>query len=170
MPEFNKFEEYKLFIDDTARLSDRRQLISNIYLTVNSLLLAAIGIIVKDLGIKGSWLLLLPLPLIISGIAVCIFWRQLILRYKKLIKIRMEALYDMEDAAEMEGSSMIYHEESRIYERDAQGQVRERKVKAFSDLELRLPVLFIVLYTLFGIGLIAALIYPLFFASSVNSG
>ena len=38
MSEFNKFEEYKLFVEDTARLSDRRQTISNIYVTVNSIL------------------------------------------------------------------------------------------------------------------------------------
>ena len=38
MAEFDKFEEYKLFVDDTARFTERRQTVSNIYVGVNSLL------------------------------------------------------------------------------------------------------------------------------------
>jgi len=48
MAEFEKFEEYKLFVDDTARLSDRRQSVSNIYVAVISILLAAIGLLIKE--------------------------------------------------------------------------------------------------------------------------
>jgi len=38
-----KFEEYKMIIDDSARFSERRQSITNTYITVNSLLLTAIA-------------------------------------------------------------------------------------------------------------------------------
>ena len=38
----------------------------------------------------------------------------------------------------------------------------------FSELESQLPILFIVLYTLFGIGLIVALLYIQFVASNVK--
>ena len=67
MAEFDKFEEYKLFVDDTARFTERRQTVSNIYVAVNSLLLAAIGLLIKDLGARCLWTLLLPLPLIAAG-------------------------------------------------------------------------------------------------------
>ena len=51
------------------------------------------------------------------------------------------------------------HKEDKIYERDSKGKVLEDKIIAFADLESRLPSLFIILYGLFGLGLIIALIY-----------
>jgi len=64
----DKFEEYKLFVEDSARFTERRQAISNTYVTVNSLLLAAIGLLIKDLGARGIWTLLLLLPLVVAGV------------------------------------------------------------------------------------------------------
>jgi len=37
----DKFEEYKLFVEDTARFTDRRQTVNNIYVAVNSIILGA---------------------------------------------------------------------------------------------------------------------------------
>jgi tetratricopeptide (TPR) repeat protein len=134
MSEFNRFEEYKLFVEDTARLSDRRQTISNIYVTVNSILLAAIGLIIKDLGANGCWLLILPFPLVIAGIAVCIWWHQLILKYKRLIGLRMDTLRITEDDPEMKSAIKMYHKEDKIYERDSKGKVLEGPVSEDSPL------------------------------------
>jgi hypothetical protein len=39
MSAFDKFEEYKLFIEDTARFSERRQTVTKTYITVNSAIL-----------------------------------------------------------------------------------------------------------------------------------
>ena len=82
MVEFSKFEEYKLFVEDTARFTERRQTISNIYIAVNTLLLAAIGLFIKDLGTLGSWILILCVPLVAAGVFVSLWWRQLIIKYK----------------------------------------------------------------------------------------
>ena len=48
MGKVDTFEEYKLFVDDTARLSDRRQTVTNTYIAVNSLLLGAISFLIRD--------------------------------------------------------------------------------------------------------------------------
>jgi hypothetical protein len=117
--QFNKFEEYKLFVEDTARLSERRQAISNTYVAINSLLLAAIGLLIKDLGVRGLWTL--PLPLVIAGIAVSLWWRQLIHKYKALVGLRIDTLRAMED--EMPGSVKMYHIEDKLYPRDAEGRL-----------------------------------------------
>jgi len=155
--EFNKFEEYKLFVEDTARFSERRQTISNIYVAVNSLLLAAIGLLIKDLAAKGLWGLLLPLPLVVAGIAVSLWWRQLIYKYKALVGLRIDTLREMEELPEMAESVEMYHVEDRLYPRDAEGKMIPGKGLNFSDLEVRLPWLFLALYSLFGIGLLIAL-------------
>lgn len=155
MTQFNKFEEYRLFVEDTARLSERRQTISNTYVAVNSLLLAAIGLLIKDLGVRGIWTLLLPLPLVVAGIAVSLWWRQLIYRYKLLVNLRIDTLRVMED--EMPGSVKMYHVEDKLYPRDAEGRLIPGQGLNFSDLEVRLPWLFLTLYSFFGIGLLVAL-------------
>lgn len=72
MIDANKLEEYKILIEDTARFSERRQRISNTYVSVNSLLLATIAFLLKDINIQDFWILFLPLPLIISGILISI--------------------------------------------------------------------------------------------------
>ena len=45
-----KFDEYKLFVESMDRFSNRRQQISNTYLTVNSIIIGAIAFLVKDAG------------------------------------------------------------------------------------------------------------------------
>ena len=155
MAEFEKFEEYKLFVDDTARLSERRQTVSNIYVAVNSILLAAIGLLIKELGAPGSWTLLLPLPLITAGIAISLWWYQLIREYKKLVGLRIDSLRDME--VEMPDSVKMYHLEDKLYPRAEDGKMIAGKGLNFSDLEARLPMLFVVLYVIFGVGSLTAL-------------
>jgi hypothetical protein len=155
--EFDKFEEYKLFIEDTARFSERRQTISNIYVAVNSLLLAAIGLLIKDLGARGVWTMLLPLPLVAAGIAVSLWWAQLIRKYKLLVGLRIDTLRGMEELPEMAESVKMYHVEDRLYPRGAEGKMIPGQGLNFSDLEVRLPWLFLALYSLFGVGLLGAL-------------
>lgn len=152
----NKFDEYSLFIEDTARLSDRRQTVSNTHIAVNSLLLVAIGLIIKDLGVKGIWMLLLPVPMIISGIIISLRWLELLSNYKKLIGLRMDVLREMED--EMSGIKKMYHREDVLYPRDASGKLLSIFGLNFSDKEVALPHIFILLYFLFGLGIIIALI------------
>ncbi len=155
MPEFNKLEEYKLFVEDTARFSERRQTISNIYVGVNSLLLLAIGLWATNLGGRSMLALLLPLPLVAAGISVCIWWRQLIGKYKKLVGFRIDRLREMED--QMPDSAKMYQAEDEIYPRDSGGKMIPGEGLNFADLEKRLPWLFMALYAIFGAGLLLVL-------------
>jgi hypothetical protein len=157
--EVNKFEEYSLFIEDTARISDRRQTVSNTYVAVNSLLLVAIGLLIKDLGATGVWRLLLPMPLIFSGIIISRRWSELLSGYKKLVGFRINALKEMEK--KMSGIENMYHREELIYPMDGSGGSHSIRGLNFSDKEQALPMIFILLYCIFGLGLIAALIVDL---------
>jgi len=51
----------------------------------------------------------------------------------------------------------MYHVEDKLYPRDAEGKMVPGEGLNFSDLEVRLPWLFLVLYSLFGIGLLIVL-------------
>jgi hypothetical protein len=161
MGQISKFEEYKLFVEDTARFSERRQRVGRTYVAVNSIILSAIALLVKDSGLTGRWQLLVVLPLLVAGIAICLSWRQLILNYKKLVNLRIDRLRAMEDLEEMEGSSRIYHAEDELYPRDEQEKPEPRKGLNFSDkglnfsdLERQLPWVFLALYGVFLIGVV----------------
>jgi hypothetical protein len=154
--EFTKFEEYQHLVADTARITDRRLTTSLIYVRFNSLLVAAIGLLMKDLDVRGTWTWLLPLPLVAAGTAISLWWRQLIQRYKALVGLRIHALRDMEELPEMAGAVKIYHIEDQLYPRDADGRMIPGEGLNFSDLEERLPWFFMVLYGILGVGALIA--------------
>ena len=148
MADSTKFEEYKMFIEDTARFTERRQDASNLYVTINSLILTAIVFVVKDLGANPLSRLLLLLPVITAGIFVSLWWRQLIIKYKELVGFRINMLRKMEEKEDLKETEKMYHAEDELYPRDAQGNMIKGVKLNFSDLEARLPTLFIILYIL----------------------
>ena len=150
-----KFEEYKIFIDDTARFTERRQNVSNLYVTVNSLLLTALMFAVKDLGTNEAWKLSFPALIVISGGFVSYVWHQLIKKYKALVGFRINKLREIELSEELSWTEKMYHAEDDLYPRDADGNMLKGEGLNFSDWEARLPFVFIALYFLAGIFIIA---------------
>lgn len=153
MSNIDKFEEYKLFVEDTARFSERRQKVGSTYVAVNSIILSAIALIVKDIGLTTRWQALVVIPLLVAGIAICLSWRQLILNYKELVNLRIKNLRAIEELPEMIGSFRMYHTEDELY---PPGE--PRKGLNFSDLERWLPWIFLGLYILFLIGVVVLLV------------
>ena len=119
-------------------------------------MLAAIGLLIKDVGAKGIWALLVPVPLVVAGMVVSLWWRQLIDKYKRLVGLRIDKLREMEE--DMPEWVRMYHAEDKLYPRADEKKMISEKGRSISDLEKRLPWLFLILYILFGIGLLIALL------------
>lgn len=145
------FEEYKLFVEDTARFSERRQTITNTYITINGAIAGLITFLVRDSGLVNWWLVVAILPLIGFGIVICSYWRQLITKYKRLVGLRLDVLREME--MKLPGSVQMYHREDVLYPRISQNKPIQGVGLNFSDLERRLAWLFIGLYVILGLGL-----------------
>ena len=157
MSQVNKFEEYTFFIEDTARLTERRQTVTNIYVAVNAILLSTVALLVKDAGLQRWVIAVATIMVLVAGIAICLFWRQLINRYKRLVGLRITELRRMEELPEMYGCQCMYHVEDKLYPRDAQGNMLKTKGRMdFSDLERQLPKVFIALHVLFLAGIVIA--------------
>ena len=154
----HKFDEYKFFIEDTARFTDRRQNTSNLYITVNSLLLTAMIFIVADTKFDDIWILLFNIPIAVAGIYVSLWWHQLLKKYQKLVRLRFKVLREMEEKQALEGIEMMYHREDILYPRNEDGTVIQGKGLNFSDLESKLPKLFIVLYAITILGILIELV------------
>ena len=152
---FHKFDEYKLFVEDTARFSERRQKVNSTYVAVNSILLSAIALVAKDAGIEAQWQPIIVLPLLVAGVAVCLQWRQLISSYRELVGFRIGQLKKMEVLEEMASSSRMYHEEERmLYPSDDPGKIHSSEGLNFSNIEQLLPWVFVAMYSVAFIGIL----------------
>jgi len=146
----DKFDEYKFFAQVTHELSQRRQAATQTYLTVNTVISAALGFLVKDMSFRGGGLVLVSLPFFLVGVLACTIWHKIITQYKALAGWRYEQLIAMEQA--MPQSYQMYKKERDEYFKSqaAKGHV------SFSQLELWLPRLFLALYAIYGVGLLVA--------------
>src|SRR5512132_4350763 len=146
----DKFAEYKLFVESTQHLSERRQAATHTYLTVNTAIFAILALLVKEAGLKGWYLVGVSLPLFLVGALACLTWYKIITQYKALIGWRYDQLMAMERG--MSGSYQIYVKEWAEFFRPKQ----EKEKFGFSRLEAWLPRLFLALYLMYTTGLILA--------------
>lgn len=144
----DKFDEYKFFAESTQHLSERRQAATGTYLTVNTALFAVLAFLVKDAEFSGWQLAAAAVPLFLVGILACGIWFKIIEHYRELIRWRYDQLVAME--AELADSH-------RIYTREAESFFRPGNEKlGFSRMEKRLPQLFMLLYVIYGVGVVIA--------------
>jgi hypothetical protein len=147
----NKFEEYKLFVESTQHLLERRQESSQIYLAVNTAIFAVLAFLVKDAGFRSWGLVLISVPLFIVGLVVCVIWHRSITQYSALIAWRFDQLMGIEKSQLLEGLHQFYLKEKEDF-LPTQGKDNF----SFSQLELWLPRLFLSLYCLYGVGVVVA--------------
>jgi hypothetical protein len=141
------FEQYQLLVEDSARLSDRRQTVNNLYLSANSLLLSAIAILAQQSGVKSLQDVLLVLLLVCAGIFLSSDWGRLLRQYRQLLNLRFALLKKIESQEDFPGPIKTYQEEELLYPADP------RKSRfGFARVESNLPRVFIVLYILVVIG------------------
>ena len=148
----DKFAEYKLFVEDTARFSERRQQVTNTYITVNGAIVAFITFLIVDVRLTNWWLYAAMLPILVAGIAACYFWYRLLITYKALIGFRFEQLEALEQDDSLSDSIKMYTLEADRFYRNADPKLKI----GFSRIEVRLPWLFMILYILMGVGLAVA--------------
>jgi hypothetical protein len=151
------FEEYRLFIEDTARFSDRRQAFSNVMVAVNSFLVGAIYVVLKDLSPHALHRLVAMVPLLGAGLAASCVWSKLFNEYQEIIRLRTDFLKQIECKAGKDARDGMYHMlETKFYRKGG----RER---GFTRLEKRLPRIFMGVYSAFMAGVILVGIWWLCF-------
>ena len=150
MSDYSRYDEYKMLIEDTARFTDRRQNASTLYTSVNSIFLAALSIIISDLDALPLYTIFAALVVIGAGIMTSLSWRDYILSYRKLTRLRFEVLKEIEQDIEMADSVKIYECEEKFYKNDEDKGL-------FTRIEQKLPETFIIIY---GIAFIMVVISP----------
>lgn len=149
----DKFEEYKLFVEDTARFSDRRQTVTYIYATINGAIVGLATILFQAAGFTSWRIVFIVLPLVLAGMFICYAWYRLLSSYKKLLSFRFQHLEQIEN--ELPGCHRMYNLESAALYSNAP---KHQKISQ-TRIEMWLPWLFIVIYVaipLLAIILVAA--------------
>lgn len=130
------FEQYKMAVASTDKVSDRRADSNKFFLSINSII--AGGIIFINEKIEN----IEPVSIILVstfGAVVCLVWFFTILDYKRLNGAKFELIENMEKKL----PAQFYTDEWKILNNKKPWYA---KYKTFSKLELFLPCAFIVLY------------------------
>jgi hypothetical protein len=112
----------------------------------------------KDSGADQAMALLLAFSIIFAGILVCRWWKQLIIKYKELVGLRIKVLREMEESEQLAGIEKMYHREDELYPRNEDGTMKVGGKLNFSDIELYLPQMFMIIYGLLSLIIILILI------------
>ena len=155
MSNYDKFDEYKFLVDDTARITDRRQNTSNTYITINSILLAAITFLFTEKDIQVFVLIAVAVIIMFIGLLICTAWKNEIDGYRNLLSVRFDVLREMEEHPEMADSVKVYHREDILFPRDENGKIISTK-GVFSKVERSLPQIFMGLYVMLAAIIIIA--------------
>ena len=142
------FDEFQFAFDHVEKLLDRRQQTTTFYLTVNTGIFAAIGLLVKDARLPEAGLTGAILLLLCAGFIACWIWRSLLGQYEILVGWWYERLRELE-AVRSESARLITREYDDFYAPGA----KSKKRLGMTKLERWLNWVFTGLYIAFAIGI-----------------
>ncbi|HQQ98560.1 MAG TPA: hypothetical protein PLX35_14915 [Cyclobacteriaceae bacterium] len=89
-------EQYKLYIEMTDKISDRRQTVNNFFLTITTAFISAIGITgffqQEKTEINKDFILFLTIGVVVS----CYVWYRMIRSYKDLNSAKFKVIHEIE--------------------------------------------------------------------------
>lgn len=137
-------DQYKIYINATEKISDRRQKTNEFFLGLNTALVALLGFITTKTSFSESSLLIFVSA--ISGITICYLWYRIIMSYKGLNSAKFKVLH----AIELRLPLALYDTE---WEMLGRGKNKEL-YWPFSHIELNVPKIFICIYTVLLLSLL----------------
>ena len=139
-------EQYKLFVSTSESLVSRRQQVNTFFLSVNSIILATIGLLIRGQtapSIAGPALVMLGL----SGMVLCFAWQRMISSFGQLNRGKFVVIHALERRLP-----------ARIFAAEwvALGEGKDQsKYKPFTQTESLTPWIFGVLETaVFAVGIV----------------
>lgn len=137
-------DQYKIYINATEKISDRRQKTNEFFLGLNTGLVALLGFIATKANQSEIGLILGMSA--IAGITICYLWYRIIASYKGLNSAKFKVIH----AIELRLPLALYDTEWEML-----GRGEDKKVYwPFSHIELHVPKVFIAIYVIMLISVI----------------
>ena len=140
-------EQYKLFLETSEALVDRRQKVSNFFITANALIVSLSGT-VMTLSIDNKLKMIAGALLSIVGIILSISWMNLLTNYGKLNSSKMKII----SMIEKQLPAAIFDTEWAVLS----DSLNNKKYISFTENEKRVPKTFIAIYILVILAVILA--------------
>lgn len=137
-------DQYKIYINATEKISDRRQRTNEFFLGLNTALVALLGFIATKTS--QSEISLMMGVSAIAGITICYLWYRIIVSYKGLNSAKFKVIH----AIELRLPLALYDTEWEML-----GRGEDKKIYwPFSHIELHVPKIFIVIFVVMLISVI----------------
>jgi hypothetical protein len=131
-------EQYRMYLHILNTAGDRRNRSNEFFLGLNTAIIGVLGYLeTKELTNDSSTIFLFA-PFV--GIAICYCWYQIIISYKKLHRAKFKVLHSIEGKLPL---SLFKTE----WELLGKGTDDSKYIK-ISSIEKRIPIIFIILYSL----------------------
>src|SRR5438128_339785 len=133
-------EQYKLFVEMTDKISERRQATNNFFVTLNSGIITALGIAFphSEGKITGDWYIFIS----VLGVLLCASWYHLIRSYRCLNEGRFEVIHEIEKLLPVRPYTAEWA---------AVGEGRRSLAyRPFTEIEHNIPWIFAVLFVAIG--------------------
>jgi len=135
------FEQYKLYVESIEKTSDRRQHANNYFITINTALISLIGLSFQiKIFENTAWI---KFVLALVGIIICFIFWYLIRSYRQLNTGKFAVIHKIEEYLPL----ALYK-----YEWEILGEGKDKsKYYPFSHIELLIPWVFGIIYSLLGL-------------------
>lgn len=153
-PKVYEHKVYRMALAHVETLTERRQAVTPIYLTVNTAILAAMGFLVKDSHLQPGALNASVLLMLVAGLIACWIWHSLLKQYQILLRWWYELLREYEVNMSDE-NQMITREYKALYQPTSE---KKHPRIGMTKYEIHLVYVLIGLYVVFGISLGIALL------------
>ncbi|MBQ7010613.1 MAG: TIR domain-containing protein [Clostridia bacterium] len=141
-------EQYKVFLQTSEDLVSRRQNVNNFYISINSALMAAFGLI-WALEILPTYKFFIGALLSVVGIILSLSWIKLLASYGDLNSSKMKII----SYIERQLPASLYDAEWAALS----DKLNKRKYVSFTNSEKKVPLLFIIVYACVSICSVAFL-------------
>jgi len=125
-------EQYKLYVEMSDRVAQRRVAASTYFLSVNSAILAFVGYLTAKDSAQGLWILAL------AGLVLCALWRRIIFSYRDLNTAKLLIVHRIEKRLPISPYDAEW---------EAMGRgVDPKRYRPLSHVESGVPVVFFILH------------------------
>jgi hypothetical protein len=143
-----KTDDLEFAFSYVDKLIARRQATTSFYLSVNTGILAVMGLLFKDAHLTGIWLVASLLLLLCAGFLVCWVWRSLLSQYEILLDWWYARVRELE-AHIPDSARLVSREYNELYKTERPG----RKLST-TKLLVILNWMLSGLYVAFAVGLV----------------
>ena len=131
------FEQYKLFLQTSETLVQRRQNVNNFYITTNTILVSLCGTVVAiDIDLKYKIMIMIAFSIV--GVVLSFSWINILISYGNLNSSKMKIISLLEKNL----PASLFDAEWEVLT----DKLNNKKYISFTDSEKKIPQLFFVLY------------------------